>query len=320
MKVQSSYFLLAILFFCLKANADCQPVNGWRNRPLAFNFPNQFVIPSSLPVGSVFYETKISENHDGEKYATCPAGATKGIKYLTGWTTDSNGVAPTNVPGVGVRIHWLYPAGTSRLVPQDPYETLRSASNLTWKYGPEWKVELIKTGAVSGGTLQTGSWATYGVGNYYVSELRVMGGGKIVTPGCSLLASAIDVPLGRHLTSEFNGPGSGTPWKSFNIPLRCEQGTKIDVRITANTDTSSAPGVMKLDSQPGDMAADGVGIQLWYRPDGGSAVVFGQDRHYYTSLYGGNEVVKLQARYYQTGQRITAGIANGTATFTITYR
>lgn len=319
MKTLSLAFF-AFMIFSLQAAADCKPLNGWKNRPLAFYFPNQFVVPASMPIGSVFYETKVSENHDGQKYANCTAGSTKGVKYINGWTTDASGITPTNVPGVGVRIHWQYPAGSSYLVPKDPYEVLRRTSDLQWRYGPEWRVELIKIGAISGGTLQTGTWVVYGAGNHYVSELRIMGGGKIVTPGCSLLASAIDVPLGRRLAAEFAGPGSGTSWQSFDIPLRCEQGTKIDVRIMADADVASAPGVMKLDAQPGDMAAAGVGIQLGYRSDGGSGLVFGQVRHYATSQRGGAETIQLQARYYQTGRVITPGIANGTATFTITYR
>lgn len=319
MKIVRYLILLALFSLTIDAKADCQVVNGWQNRPLIFNFPNQFVVPNSLPVGSVFYETKVSENHDGEKYAICSAGNTRGVKYINGWTTDGNGIAATNVPGVGIRIRWLYPAGNSVLVPKDPYEILQNSASLEWRYGPEWQVELIKTGTISGGMLRTGTYVVYGVGGHYVSELRVMGGGRIVIPTCTVLSSTVDVPLGKHLKSEFSGPGSTTTWQLFTIPLRCDKDTRIYMRIEADADTSRAPGVMKLDSQRGDMAATGVGIQLWYQPDGGSAVEFGRETYYYTSLYGGNEVVKLKARYYQTGPRVTAGIANGTATFTITY-
>ncbi|MBA7846489.1 fimbrial protein [Klebsiella sp. RHBSTW-00484] len=320
MNIARYLILLALFSLTIDANADCQVVNGWQNRPLIFNFPNQFVVPNSLPMGSVFYETKVSENHNGEQYATCPAGSNRGVKYINGWATDGNGIAPTNVPGVGIRIHWLYPTGGSVLVPKDPYDVVqRNDTHLIWHGGPEWQVELIKTGPISAGALQTGTYVVYGVGNHYVSELRVMGGGRIVIPTCTLLSSTVDVPLGKHLKSEFSGPGSATPWQPFNIPLSCDKDAKINVRIDADADVSSTPGVMTLDSQPGDMAATGVGIQLWYQPNGGSAVVFGRETYYYTSIYGGNEVVKLKARYYQTGSRVIAGIANGTATFTITY-
>lgn len=76
---------------------------------------------------------------------------------------------------------------------------------------------------------------------------------------------------------------------------------------------------MKLDSAPGDMAAKGGGLQLYFAPDD-SAVQFGQSRYYYTSSYGGSETVQLKARYYQTTSAITAGTAKATATFTLTYK
>ncbi|WP_434659413.1 fimbrial protein [Klebsiella sp. MISC125] len=319
MKIVRSLMLLVLSLLTFATYAGCDAVNGWNNRKLAFNFPNQFVVADNLPVGSVFYETEVSENHNKEQYAKCTGRNSRGVKYINGWTPNNNGIAATNVSGVGIRIHWLYPAGKVVLVPNDPYETWSQNRTLSWEYGPRWKVELIKTGAVSAGRLQTGTYTVYGVGPRYVSELYIAGGGDIVTPTCSVLSSMINVPLGRRLQSEFSGPGSTTSWQSVNIPLNCAKGAKINVRIEADADASHAPGVMKLDSQRGDMAATGVGIQLWYQPDGGSAVEFGRETDYYTSLYGGNEVVKLKARYYQTGPRVTAGIANGTATFTITY-
>ncbi|EKS7426591.1 TPA: hypothetical protein K8E21_001226 [Enterobacter cancerogenus] len=76
---------------------------------------------------------------------------------------------------------------------------------------------------------------------------------------------------------------------------------------------------MKLDSAPGDMAAKGGGLQLYFAPDD-SAVQFSQSRYYSTSPYGGSETVQLKSRYYQTTSAITAGTANATATFTLTYK
>lgn len=151
------------------------------------------------------------------------------------------------------------------------------------------------------------------------TNYALWGRSRIVIPTCTLLSSTIDVPLGKHLKSEFSGPGSATPWQPFNIPLSCDKDAKINVRIDADADVSSTPGVMTLDSQPGDMAATGGRY---------SALVSAQWRKR-GGIWPGNLllhiylqwqcVVKLKARYYQTGSRVIAGIANGTATFTITY-
>lgn len=307
-----------LLSTTLNTHAHCTPTNGWTSRPLIFNYPLKFVVPVSLPVGSVFYKTEITENHNDENYAFCVGESTRGVKYINGWITDGNGIAQTNVPGVGIRIHWIYD-GSNVLVPKDPYATTWGPA-LFWREGPRWQLELIKTGAISAGALQTGDYVVYGVGGILISKLVVAGGGNIVTPSCSLLSPNINVPLGTRLKSEFGNPGSATPWQAFDIQLNCEPSARINVRIDATADTSGAPGVMRLDRQKGDMAATGVGIQLWFRPDGGSPVVFGQETNYYTSLYGGREVVKLKARYYQTQDKITAGKADSTATFTLTYR
>ncbi|MBV8044144.1 fimbrial protein [Pluralibacter sp.] len=318
-------FLMIILMSILKAYADCSPVNGWQNRPLMLNFPERLAVQPDLPVGSVFYETEVSENHNGEKYVNCTGRNTLGVKYLNGRVTRGDGVAATNIDGVGIRIHWILANGQAIRVPTDPFQTMNGPGALTWGVGPKWKVELVKTGAISGGTMKTGGYTAYGVGGMYVSILRVSGGGNIVPTGCSLRSPDVYVPLGRRLRSEFSGSGV-TPWHIFDIQLNCLQGTRINVRIDAVADVSGVPGVMKLDNQKGDMAATGVGIQLWYRSGGGrpgiggTPVVFGREIEYDTSESGGAEAVRLQARYYQTGSRITAGKADGTATFTLTYR
>ncbi|XQK62274.1 fimbrial protein [Escherichia coli] len=108
-------------------------------------------------------------------------------------------------------------------------------------------------------------------------------------------------------------------WQAFNIGLDCDKSARINVQIDAVQDPSNVAGVMKLDSAPGDMAATGIGVQLFFAPDN-SAVQFGQSRYYYTSPNGGTETVQLKARYYQTAATITAGVANATATFTLTYK
>jgi type 1 fimbria pilin len=323
--IKKYYYLLQIFIFSVlmvltvKIDAKCLPVNGWQNRYLSFAFPHRLAVPSDLPVGRVFYETEISENHHDEKYASCIGVNPRGVRYINGWMTNSDGVAATNIPGVGIRIHWLYPAGRRIRVPTDPYEMLNHPAGLYWVDGPRWKVELIKIGDIPGGSLATGNYAGYNINNIFYNILNVTDGGNIVSTGCSLLSPEVMVPLGRHLKSEFTHRGAVTQWQNFDINLNCNRGTKIHIQIDAIADGSGVPGVMTLDHQQGDMVARGVGIQIGYRTDTGGAVVFGQEKEYWTSLYGKNELVKLQARYYQTDQQVTAGTANGTATFTLTY-
>lgn len=89
--------------------------------------------------------------------------------------------------------------------------------------------------------------------------------------------------------------------------------------ITLSQPLGQTLAVLKLDSAPGDIAATGVGVQLYFAPDD-RAVRFGQRRIYYISPGGGTETVQFKARYYQTAPRVSAGVASATATFTLTYR
>ncbi|EAC0926531.1 type 1 fimbrial protein, partial [Salmonella enterica subsp. enterica] len=219
----------------------------------------------------------------------------------------------TNLPGVGIR---LTNTSSGKML---LYDQSVSANTYIFIGGNGIKAELIKTGDITGGTLDTGMLARASVANqFYFANVTLNGTNTITSESCSVTTNPVNVPLGDHDKSEFNGPGTATAWQTFNINLSCVQGARINVRIDATADSDAGvPGVIKLDSDP--VNASGVGVQLWYRYED-SPVQFGQERYYYTSPSGGNEYVQLQARYYQTTQSITAGKANATATFTLSYK
>lgn len=311
--------LLAMLAAPVAAMADCTVQNGWNNKPLTYNFPSTILVQEDASVGSVLFEEKTTNYYPGELFASCSGTFTLGVKYTNGWKADSNGIAQTNVPGVGIRIWWEAAAG-EMLVPTDPYETVTGNKNFAWESGqPSWRIQLIKTGKIIGGRLQTGSYTVFGVGNKLITSLNIGGGGNIMQTGCEVTTPDITVPLGDHQKSEFNGPGSATDWKVFYIYLNCEVGARVSMTVDATADDSGTQGVMKLDS--GTETAGGIGVQLWsgvYGAEG--AVELGKLTFYNSALSGGSNNLKFQARYYQTGQTVTAGTANATATFTMTYR
>ncbi|HHG0683651.1 fimbrial protein [Enterobacter cloacae] len=185
------------------------------------------------------------------------------------------------------------------------------------------RIRLIKTGNITPGTL-SGNLGRFIAGTrenaQWSTEIPIaFSGGQITTVACTVNTPDVDVNLDQHKKSEFTGAGSATEWKAFNIELDCDKSSRINVRIDATQDPSNIAGVMKLDSAAGDLAATGIGVQLYFAPDN-SAVQFGQTKFYYTSPNGGFETVQLKARYYQTTSAITAGEANVTATFTLTYQ
>ncbi|KLV52812.1 fimbrial protein [Citrobacter sp. MGH104] len=255
-----------------------------------------------------------------------------GAKASITWNGEA--VFKTNVPGVGyvfegrtsVDSNPLPENWTGIASGQSQVFTLQISHSAGYhpSINDQARIRLIKTGDITPGAL-SGSPGRFIAGTrenaQWSNELPItFSGGQITTIACSVTSpDVIEVSLGQHKKSEFSGPGSSTGWKAFNIGLDCDKSARINVQIDAAQDPSTVAGVMKLDSAPGDMTATGVGVQLYFAPDD-SAVQFGQSRYYYTSPNGGSETVQLKARYYQTTAAITAGMANATATFTLTYK
>lgn len=215
--------------------------------------------------------------------------------------------------GVGLRLSF---ASTGRVLPYEisyPY-----SAGGTWLSipGDGIKGELIKTGDITSGALTGSVLARASVVNqFYFANVTLNGTNTVKSEACTVTTPSVDVPMGDHDKSEFSGAGSSTDWVSFDIGLSCDVGARINVRIDATADASAgSQGVMLIDSG----GASGVGIQLHYRPDD-AAVQYGQERFYWQSVYG-DEIVQLKARYYQTAGSITPGAANGTATFTLSYK
>lgn len=139
----------------------------------------------------------------------------------------------------------------------------------------------------------------------------------ITTPACKLTTASIAVDMKHVDKKEFNGKGS-TPGdaytQSFNLSMNCNAGTQVSVKMEG--DIYDAPrGVFNTTS--GNNAATGVGIQLLYN---NQPMALGSDVTIGTSSAGGGFTVPLKARYYQTGDRITTGTANGMLSFTMTYQ
>lgn len=309
--------LLILAISPLVGRAACTAENGWNNKLVTLNFPAQITVQADAPTGGVFYETTMDFGNN-DQFASCSGTYTSGTKYSNGWTADGSGIAATNVPGVGVRIYF----SDNSLVPTNPIATYNNATlGFYWglSYSNRWHIQLIKTGEISGGTLQPGSYASFGIGGILITTLNIGGGGAVTPTGCTLTTPDVTVSLEEHRKSEFAGVGYTTAWQEFNIGLQCNKSARINVQIDATQDASNIPGVMKLDDGGSETTASGVGVELWYRPDN-SAVQFGKPKFYYTSPSGGSETVQLKARYHQTAETVTAGLANATATFTLTYQ
>lgn len=313
MKIVYGIFLLMILLspFRVQAN-NCSFSGGTSEESHSVSFGN-VIVQRDLAVGS-----EIASVSTGD-YAV-RVGCTGSFVYrqeLSKWGSPSslgNKIYNTNIPGVGVQITDEYWGN----VPFDAAMNFPAGGALGPYLG--YRVKLIKTGDITGGTLGAGTLARGSIVNeFYLSDVVLSGTNTVTSVACSVTTPQVDVSLGNHDKNEFSGVGTATGWQTFDIGLDCNPNARINVRIDAAQDASNIPGVMKLDDDGSGTTASGVGVELWFRPDS-SAVQFGQTKYYYTSPYGGSETVQLQARYHQTAQTVTAGQANATATFTLSYK
>ena len=305
----------ALLLLSFSGMASCQFVKGVTSEVSGYISFGNVSVQRDIPVGSVIATAATGAYNGGQSIAGCSGESWVYRWEMAQWKTLSaqgNSIYSTNIPGVGLRLTNVY---NGKRLPYD--QSQKPNTNI---FIPGINAELIKTGKITGGMLTTGVLARASVANqFYFANVTLNGTNTITATACSVSTPQVNVPLGIYDKSQFNGVGTGTQWQLFSVDLNCDTGARINTRIDATADSAGVSGVMKLDGAPGDMAATGVGIQLQYTPDS-AMVQFGKERFYYQSPYGGAESVQLQARYYQTEQKITAGTANGTATFTLTYK
>ncbi|HGY1168009.1 TPA: fimbrial protein [Citrobacter braakii] len=317
MKFFNKMMLLAglILFsasFMAQAN-NCNFSGNTSEESHNVNFGN-IIVQRDLAVGSTI---ATAETGDYAVRVGCKGSFTYRLEP-TKWTTLSalgNKIYNTNIPGVGAQIvdkSWNLSA---------PFDSTYDYGSAGGAIGPYrgYKVILIKTGDITGGTLETGTLARGSIVNeFYYSDVVLDGTNTISSVACTVTSQEpVSVALGEHDKSEFGGVGSSTGWTAFDIGLQCDKNARINVRIDATQDASGITGVMRLDNDQD--AASGVGVELWYQHTN-TPVAFGKVLSNYWTSGGGPERVQLQARYRQTAETVTAGAANATATFTLTYQ
>jgi type 1 fimbria pilin len=137
------------------------------------------------------------------------------------------------------------------------------------------------------------------------------------TVACTLNNATISVPMGDVNKPMFNGPGS---WpedintRSFVIPLSCDAETRVNLQIDGDVQ-NAAQGILNISG--GNNSASGVGIQVLYE---NKPLTLSTAINTGTASTNGIYNISLKARYYQTDNNITAGVANASATFTLTYQ
>ncbi|AMP16315.1 fimbrial protein [Collimonas pratensis] len=295
--------------YAAPAQAACTLLNGWSNKAGNIAFTPTISVPASTAVGTVLDTKSVTLTPNGQ-YITCDT-VTNFAGAFYGTTSGTAAISPTNVAGVGARITFTN-GGTPRGIPFALNNTAAGTYSMT---NAIWKIELIKTGPITGGTMATGAYAGYGAGGSFFSTfLNVTGGGHIVPATCSVTDTSITVPMGSVNQSEFGGVGTSAGTRNFSVPLDCAAGTKVSITLTGTPDSSGIPGVLALSPSTGTVA-QGVGLQLLHN---NVPVTFDAPIDAGTAASAGAYNIPFVARYYRTAA-IWPGLANSSATFTMTY-
>ncbi|EOC0416540.1 fimbrial protein [Cronobacter malonaticus] len=144
--------------------------------------------------------------------------------------------------------------------------------------------------------------------------------GEILDAACEVVnsqSSPLAVDLGKVSKTAFTGVGSTTNITSFILQLKnCpETVSKASIKFGGDADNNNA-NVLALTGGTG--AASGVGIQL-VDADGTPLNLYTASADYALQTGTATNNLEFGARYIQTGAAITAGTANGSSTFTVTY-
>lgn len=325
--------LLALLAVSVSTKAACDAVGSFTLNP------GSIIVQRDVTVGQPFTDWIYSNS--GMAYQNCSFDGQlqydieNGIKSYNGRSSglSYNGetVFDTNLPGVGFVLEgnaqsdsqgwsgWqgIRSGATEQMIVKTPHN---SGDKIA--FTDQARIRLIKTGNIQSGALNGSVGYFYGgireTTSWNAEPPISFAGGTITSVACTVTSQEpVSVPLGEHDKSEFGGVGSSTGWTAFDIGLQCDKDARINVRIDATQDVSGITGVMRLDNDQD--AASGVGVELWYQHTN-TPVAFGQVLSNYWTSSGGAERVQLQARYRQTAETVTAGAANATATFTLTYQ
>ncbi|MFG9466488.1 fimbrial protein, partial [Pseudomonas paraeruginosa] len=281
----------------------------------------------NIAEGTVIFSSAGTSTGTGGKIScTTPVG----IVIYVGTTAAGPGkydTYPTPVAGVGFRIRGgINPDAWWPQYHDEPTSltyNLNAATNFT--------IELVKTGNITAAGQITGELGYTVALNENLIARRIMVNGSIPirprVPTCKLQTPTIPVNFGQLDMSEVILEAQSS-FRSFELKLLCAGGetgtrTKMFVTFTDAVNPTNTSDVLSLSS---GSTATGVGIQI--RRDDNTAIKFGPDstvannvNQWKVGEYGNVEVsIPLKAGYKKTGQKVTAGTANGTATFTFSYQ
>lgn len=290
---------------------------------------NTLVVNGQAPLGATIGSAQFQVNSASTFTVNCPSTPVVLVWRLA--TPDSEHVAPTGIPGVGMKVkvngvQQMQPTFSQTFHSSPITQSDISIRSLTLDFvrtgDIDWQTKPMNTTLITGSIQQAPGFST-SVG-MIGSILSIRKG----APTCNVTTPAISVAMGRiNSASLDNAPNVG-----FDIGLRCEGGdagitSKVYVTLTDTNYRANRTDVLTLRNDgSGNPVAQGVGIQLTNAS--GAVIKYGEDKkaidptsNQWLAGNAGNGIfnIPIRARYVKTGSTVTAGSANAQATFTINY-
>ncbi len=272
----------------------------------AFNCTDSAPASNDQKIGFKGYGTKSTQINGGNVYRLGPAST--GIGYtISGQSVDCSGTYLLSSSN-----DILYSCGA---VPSLPTQPVAETLIFTFYKIGDVAATSVPAQQLAGLLLQNSAITTQAPESAIMSSAF-----KVTSLGCTLTNTAISVPMGTVNSSNFSGTSYGSTMsaKAFSIPLTCDSGTAVTMQIDAGASGTVAykMGVLQLDSATSGTAATGVGLQILRN---GSPLVLGTAISIGTPSATGAFDIPLSARYFRSAATVTAGQANASATFTMTY-
>ncbi len=316
-------FLLGTIFF-FSADAFAACIQNPNLKNIQARIPNKTYSIQYNDIGTrVLDEFQINYANGPiktylDKNGDCGDASLSGY-YTNGWIPDNNKVVKTNIPGIGMKIK-LNSLGFINLTwskvepPNSPYRIIN----------PSWTVQIIKTGRVTqSGSLQWGKIAqavqnntqpkntTWNLTSLYLPLNAI----KINSLKCTTKSSNYNINMGTWYDTQFKNIGDVSKSVDVPITLNCAAGTNIKATVTSSAGYIDVnTGKLNLS---GTNRATGVAIQLLDKNN--NPIKLNTKNSLQNGVSSGDYIFGWKARYIKTGNKITPGSANSTATVNILY-
>ncbi|SUC34136.1 fimbrial protein BcfF [Providencia rustigianii] len=242
-------------------------------------------------------------------------------RYLNGWVPNTNFIAPSNIPGIGISVKTGGPKWFNTSYGPSSGETQ------SWQViDSQWSVLLKKTGQVTQSDfLKAGNVADFYQTNpaphnstWYLTTLNIPANTiRINVLSCSVKnnTTTYNVNMGDWFDTQFQNIGDTSTAVDIPITLTCMAGANIKATVTSSSGY--------IDENTGKIALSGtgqaIGIAIQLLDKNNTPIKLNIRNSLQDNVPAGDYLFNWKARYIKTSDVITPGSANATATVNIRY-